>query len=62
METVSLNRRDIGRLLAGVRERKRKFERGLKKFSNDFDPEKGKNMQEGYDAYCELEEKLERHM
>jgi hypothetical protein len=55
---LSLSRRDIGRLLVGVRERRKKLERGLNKFAENFDPKLGINLTEGYAAYSDLEKRL----
>jgi hypothetical protein len=58
--TLTLSRRDIGRLLVGVRDRRKKLERGLKKFSDNFDPVLGVNLKEGFEAYSALEERLNK--
>jgi hypothetical protein len=55
MPTVDLSRRDIGRLLVGVRERLRKLDRGLSKFGDNFDPSLGANMTEAREAYSRIE-------
>lgn len=62
MVTLRLSRRDVGRLLVGVRERKRKFKKGLTKFADNFDAEKGVNLKEGFEAYNALEKKLQRKL
>lgn len=62
MTTLNLSERDVGRLLSVVRERRRKLERGMEKFSTNFDPVLGKNMKEGLDAYVALEASLKEQM
>lgn len=62
MIELSLERDDVGRLLAGVRERRRKAERGLEKFKDNFDPVKGHNLREGYDNSLRLERYLQEKM
>jgi len=56
--TITLSRRDVGRLLVGVRERCKKLQRGLNKFADNFDPELGANLTEGFAAYSDLEKRL----
>lgn len=58
MLDLRLSRRDVGRLLVGVRERRRKLERGLAKFADNFDPQLGANMKDGFAAYTALEKDL----
>lgn len=59
MINLELSRADVMRLLAGVRERKRRAEHGLKKFADNFDPEKGKNLLESFEDYERLEKYLD---
>jgi hypothetical protein len=49
-----LDARDVGRILSGLRERKKRLERGITKFGEDFDPEKGQNMTDALLAYKRL--------
>jgi hypothetical protein len=56
--TITLSRRDVGRLLVGVRERRKKLQRGLDKFADNFDPTLGVNITEGFAAYSDLEKRL----
>lgn len=51
---IKVTRRDAGRLLALVRERKRRLKKGIDKFGDDFDPKLGANMIEGLEAFTEL--------
>lgn len=55
---IRLSRRDVGRLLTGVRERRKKLQRGLAKFADEFDPVLGVNLTEGFEAYSALEKRL----
>lgn len=50
----ALERRDVGRILSGLRERKRKLDKGIAKFGDDFDDEKGRNMLDARDSYGKL--------
>jgi hypothetical protein len=59
---LDLPRRDVGRLLALVTERRRKTERGVAKFGKDFDPTLGANMTEALDAFRSLEQVLTEAM
>lgn len=52
--TITLNRRDVGRVLSGLRERHRKLQKGITKFGDDFDDEKGRNMLDARDSYAKL--------
>jgi hypothetical protein len=56
---LRVNRRDAGRILSGLRERQRKLKKGVTKFGDEFDPEKGKNMLEGLEAYNNLIQSVE---
>lgn len=58
MINLRLKRRDVGRLLACVSERRRKISRGVAKFGDDFDPKLGANMKEGLEAFTALEQVL----
>jgi hypothetical protein len=55
-----LDRRDVGRILSGLRERYRKLDKGVKKFGDDFDADKGANMLDARDAYAKLIDLLEK--
>lgn len=57
--TLKLSRRDVGRILSGLKERHRKMHRGIEKFGEDFDPVKGANMLEGEKAYRALIDDIE---
>lgn len=59
---IELSRRDIGRLLSLVAERRRKLERGVAKFGTDFDPTKGANIADGLVAFRALEQVLKEAM
>lgn len=59
MITLELSRADTQRLLAGVRERKRRAKHGLDKFADSFDPEKGKNLLASFEHYERLEKYLD---
>lgn len=56
----ALDRRDVGRILSGLRERKRKLDKGLSKFGDDFDPEKGANMLDARASYDRLIKLIEK--
>lgn len=58
MINISFSRRDVGRLLSVVREKRRKFERGMRKFEDNFDPDLGANIQAGFNAYYDLEKTI----
>jgi hypothetical protein len=62
MADLKLSRRDVGRLLVCVRERRRKLTRGIAKFGDSFDPEQGANMTEGLAAFTALEQVLTEAM
>lgn len=55
-----LDRRDVGRILSGLRERKRKLDKGIAKFGDDFDQEKGANMLDARDSYGKLIQLIEK--
>jgi len=59
---LRLPRRDVGRLLSLASERRRKAEKGLRKFEGNFDPKLGANMQETAEAYAALEKVLKEAM
>lgn len=54
-----LDARDVGRILSGLRERKKRLTRGIGKFGNDFDPDKGQNMTDALTAYKSLIKTIE---
>jgi hypothetical protein len=56
----ALDRRDVGRILSGLRERKRKLDKGIAKFGDDFDQDKGANMLDARDSYDRLITLLEK--
>jgi len=56
---LELDDRDTGRVLSGLRERRRKIEKTISKFGTDFDPEKGASMLEGLAAHVSLIEEIE---
>jgi len=58
MAMIDLDARDIGRLLVGVRSRIGKLEKGIARFGDDFDPEKGKNMIASLEAHKSLKRRL----
>jgi hypothetical protein len=62
MIDLRVSEREMGRLLAVVRERRRKLERGLTKFADDFDPIKGANMRDSHQAYAALDQALTEAM
>jgi hypothetical protein len=47
----ALEPRDVGRILSGLRERRKRLTRGITKFGDDFDPDKGRNMTDALEAY-----------
>jgi hypothetical protein len=55
-----LDTRDVGRILSGLRERKRKLDKGIAKFGDDFDAEKGANMLDARDSYGRLIKLIEK--
>ena len=61
VQLPALDRRDLGRIMSGLRERKRKLDKGIAKFGDDFDPEKGRNMLDARDSYDRLIKILERN-
>jgi hypothetical protein len=60
MITITLDRRDVGRLLNLVAKQRRSYERGIKKFDRGFDPEKGANLTDGLAAHQRIEDTLEK--
>lgn len=56
---LNLSVDDTKRLLSGVRERKRKADRGLKKFAENFDPALGQNLRNAFDNSLRLERYIE---
>ena len=48
MYNIQVDRRDAGRILSALRERHKKMRKNIEKFGDDFDPEKGAGMVEGY--------------
>lgn len=55
-----LDRRDVGRILSGLRERKRKLDKGIAKWGDDFDPDKGANMLDARASYDSLIKRIEK--
>ena len=55
MINIPVTLADANRLLSYVRERKRKAQRGLEKFADDFDEEKGASLTAAYDATSAIE-------
>lgn len=55
---LNVTRADAGRLLAYTRERRKKAKKGLDKFADNFDEEKGANMRSAYEAACAIERDL----
>lgn len=51
---IELNPRQVGRVLSALRDRERRIKKGLDRFGDNFDPEKGKNLLEGSEAYRQL--------
>ena len=49
-----LEARDVGRILSGLRERRKRLTRGINKFGDDFDPDKGRNMTDALESYERL--------
>jgi hypothetical protein len=49
-----LEDRDIGRILSGLRDRRKRLKRGIEKFGDDFDPDKGRNMTDALASYERL--------
>jgi len=60
MITIEVDERDAGRILAGLKERQKKLQKGVTKFGDDFDPQLGANMVEGLSAYNRLVSYLEK--
>lgn len=58
MIELNITREEAGRLASYARERRRKAKRGLDKFADNFDPEKGQGLQAAYEAASALERKL----
>jgi hypothetical protein len=55
---LQVSRQDAGRLLSMTTERRKRAERGLKKFGDDFDPVLGANIAASAEAYTKLEQVL----
>lgn len=51
---------DYYRILRGLKYREKRLSNGIKKFGDNFDPEKGKSMTEGLERYTNLIEQLEK--
>ncbi|MGN6820578.1 MAG: hypothetical protein ACTHJR_18125 [Sphingomonas sp.] len=58
--TLTFSNREAGRLLAGLRERKRKIEKQIKRRGDDFDPELGKGAIFALDQIKEITDRINK--
>lgn len=62
MIELKVSREDAARLMSYARERRRKAEKGLTKFADNFDPEKGANLRAGFEAASALERYIQEQI
>lgn len=59
MYTITLSRQEAGKILSALRERRRRFEKAIAKFGDDFDPELGAGWLEGLETHTDLIRKIQ---